>query len=518
MTSTRASRRSTPARAGPKCGGTTSSGLLRNPVNWSYRTLLFAGLGVYTLTAFASQGYLQADEHFQVLEFADYKLGVTPAADLPWEFRQQIRPALQPALAAGAIQLARAGGLFSPFAQAFLLRLISAVLAIVIYAWMSRRLSPDFSDESAGRMLLALAILLWFVPTLSVRFSSENWSGLAFVAGLGLLPLAPTDDRQSALRSGAAGLLLGLSFVFRFQTGFAIAGVAAWLGLQRQLRWTHAAAIIAGGLCAVAIGLAADHWFYGNVVFTQWRYFQANVLQGKAAEFGVSPWWFYLPAFVMAAIPPIALILLLLAGYGLYRNPRHVYTWAVIPFVLAHVFVGHKELRFLFPMLFPFLWLVVAGWKEWHSRVTFGKAMKTGLALCVTINLIALLFVSTRARQQAIPCWQFLYDYSRQGGVILYAEMSSPYDVGILRPHFYRAPGVTVKVVPTLAALSGAPRQELRVGDLLLQRRLAAAPTIPGYRIERAFRAFPDWMVRLDITHWEERTEIWTIYRVAART
>jgi phosphatidylinositol glycan class B len=491
---------------------------LLNPGDWSYRTLLFAGLAVYTLTAFASQGYLQSDEHFQVLEFADYKLGITPAADLPWEFQQQIRPALQPALALGVIQLARAGGLFNPFMQAFLLRLITAVLAILLYAWMSHRFPPDSSDESAGRMLLALTILLWFVPTLSVRFSSENWSGLAFLAGLGLLLLASPDDRRSALRSGAAGLLLGLSFVFRFQMVFAIAGVAAWLALHRHVRRTHAAAIIAGGLGAVAIGIAADHWFYGNLVFTQWQYFQANVLQGKAAKFGVSPWWFYLPTFVMAAIPPISLVLLLLVGYGVYRNARHVFTWALIPFVLAHVLVGHKELRFLFPMLFPFLWLVVAGWKGWHSRVSSGNVMKTGLAVCVVINLIALVFVSARARQQAVPCWQFLYDYSRDRDVVLYAEGSSPYESGILRSHFYQAPALTVKVVRSLAELSHGARSELRVGDLLLQRHLAAPPIIPGYRVERAFRAFPDWIVRLDITHWQERTEIWTLYRVAARS
>jgi phosphatidylinositol glycan class B len=491
---------------------------LLNPANWSYRTLLLAGLGVYTVTAFASQGYIQPDEHFQVLEFADYKLGVTPAADLPWEFPQQIRPALQPALAVGLIRLARAGGLFSPFVQAFLLRLISAVLAILLYARMSRRLPPDTSDESTSRILLALAILLWFVPTLSVRFSSENWSGLAFLAALGLLPLSSIDDRQSTLRSAAAGLLLGLAFVFRFQMVFAIAGVAAWLLFQRRLRWGHIAAVAAGGLIAVTIGVAADHWFYGNLVFTQWRYFQSNVLQGKAAGFGVSPWWFYLPAFVMAAIPPISLILLALAGYGMYRNSRHVLAWAIIPFVLAHVLVGHKELRFLFPMLFPFLWLVVAGWKAWRSRVRFGRMMKAALAACVAINLVALVFVSTRARQQAVPCWQFLYDYSRNRDVVLYAEGSSPYQTGILRSYFYQAPALTVKVVRSLAELSDGARSDFHVGDLLLQRHLAAAPTIPGYRIERAFRTFPDWMVRLDITHWEERTEIWTLYRIAART
>jgi phosphatidylinositol glycan class B len=491
---------------------------LLNPANWSYRTLLLAGLGVYIFTAFASQGYIQSDEHFQVLEFADYKLGVTPAADLPWEFQQQIRPALQPALAVGVIRTARAAGILDPFSEAFLLRLISAVLAILVYAWISTRLPTDSSGESGGRMLLALAILLWFVPTLSVRFSSENWSGLAFLGGVGLLPLSAAEDRQSALRSAAAGLLLGFAFVFRFQVGFAIAGVAAWLLLQRRLRWTRAATIIAGGLCAVAIGLAADHWLYGNSVVTQWRYLEANVLRGKAAEFGVSPWWYYLPAFVMAAIPPISLILLLLAGYGMYRNPRHVFTWASIPFVLAHLVVGHKELRFLFPMLFPFLWLVVSGWKEWRSRVTLGRVVKAGFAACVVINLVALVFVSTRARQQAVPCWQYLYHYSSHRDAVLYAEGSSPYQSGMLKTYFYRAPALTVRVVSTLAELHNGVRGGLEVGDLLLQRHLAAPPAIPGYRIERAFRAFPDWMMHLDIGHWEERTEIWTIYRVAART
>jgi len=491
---------------------------LLNPANWSYRTLLLAGLGVYILTAFASQGYLQSDEHFQLLEFADYKLGVTPAADLPWEFQQQIRPALQPALAVGVIRAARAAGVLDPFSQAFLLRLISALLAILVYAWISNRLPADSSGESGGRMLLAVAILLWFVPTLSVRFSSENWSGLAFLSGVGLLPLSPADDRQSTFRSAAAGLLLGLAFVFRFQVGFAIAGVVAWLLLQRHLRWTHLATILAGGVCAIAIGLVADHWLYGNTVITQWRYLEANIVQGKAAEFGVSPWWYYFPAFVMAAIPPISVILLLLAGYGMYRNPRHVFTWASIPFVLAHVVVGHKELRFLFPMLFPFLWLVVSGWKAWHARVTLGRGLKAGFAACVGINLVALAFVSTRARQQAVPCWQFLYRYSNKRDAVLYAEGSSPYQSGVLKTYFYRAPALTVRVVRSLAELEGGSGGKLEVGDLLLQRHMAAPPVIPGYRIERAFRAFPDWMMRLDVGHWEERTEIWTIYRVAERT
>ena len=67
------------------------------------------------ITAFFSIGHLQSDEHFQVLEFAQYKLGKISATDLPWEFREKMRPSIQPWIAYSLIKLFHGIGLNNPF-------------------------------------------------------------------------------------------------------------------------------------------------------------------------------------------------------------------------------------------------------------------------------------------------------------------------------------------------------------------------------------------------------------------
>ncbi|MBK5097796.1 MAG: hypothetical protein JJE01_08435 [Gemmatimonadetes bacterium] len=56
---------------------------LRDP--WARNWLLVA-LVLNLAAAYFSWGFHQFDEHFQILEFANYKLGNSPASDLPWEF------------------------------------------------------------------------------------------------------------------------------------------------------------------------------------------------------------------------------------------------------------------------------------------------------------------------------------------------------------------------------------------------------------------------------------------------
>jgi len=53
---------------------------------------------IYCFTAYNSSGFHQPDEHFQIIEFANYKLGNTKPQDLSWEFKAEIRPTIQPAL------------------------------------------------------------------------------------------------------------------------------------------------------------------------------------------------------------------------------------------------------------------------------------------------------------------------------------------------------------------------------------------------------------------------------------
>jgi len=115
--------------------------------------LLLAGVIVYGTTAWCSVGHYGTDEHFQILEFANYKLGLTPINDLPWEFPARVRSGLQPMLAYGAIRAADTLGANSPFTQVFLLRLITGLLCLWMYFGWRRHLaeSPD-SKQTSRRM------------------------------------------------------------------------------------------------------------------------------------------------------------------------------------------------------------------------------------------------------------------------------------------------------------------------------------------------------------------------------
>src|ERR1044072_8735709 len=94
-----------------------------------YRKWLLIALIVQIITAYFSVGFHQLDEHFQILEFANYKLGFSPSSDLPWEFRAQCRPGLQPFIAFCFAKSLLFLDIYNPFLLAFLLRLLMGLLS-----------------------------------------------------------------------------------------------------------------------------------------------------------------------------------------------------------------------------------------------------------------------------------------------------------------------------------------------------------------------------------------------------
>ncbi len=474
--------------------------------------LLFAGLVMYGLAAWCSEGYHHPDEHFQLLELANYKLGNTPATDLPWEFAEHIRPGLQPWLAYETISGLKVIGVESPFNQAFLLRLLSGWLMwLVIFVW-SKQLGRNFDEERLVKNLLWSAMLLWFIPYLSVRFSSENWAGMSFLAGLFFVTQFLDNERNRVgWRLVLGGLLLGLSFFFRFQMAFALAGVAVWLLYYRRLRGVEWGWLLLGGGLAIGIGVWADYWLYGTWEFTAWHYFQANILENKAINWGTAPWWFYLQEIVLTGLPPVSLLLLGLAIWGGFKHKKHVLVWALLPFFLAHTLVAHKELRFLFPMVFPFIALAVIAWQTtWEHFKNYSWA-KAVIGLAVIINFIALPIRSLTPANEALPCFRFLYHYAQNRPITLFAMEKNPYQLVGLTAHFYQPENLKVIVLSQLEQLDS---MSLLSNNLLIYPALQLPPTLIHTNPKRLYSYFPNWITALNINDWQSRSRIWSIYQV----
>jgi phosphatidylinositol glycan class B len=137
------------------------------------------GFLMHVLAFFYCTGYQHGDEHFQILEFAGYKLNLCTYDSLAWEFPAQMRPGLQPFLAfcIGKLSVLFFGEI-RPFWISDMLRGLSLVLGFISIIAI-RKIADNFFQNPNQRILISFLLnFLWFLPFLHARYSSENWAGI----------------------------------------------------------------------------------------------------------------------------------------------------------------------------------------------------------------------------------------------------------------------------------------------------------------------------------------------------
>ncbi len=482
----------------------------------SDRSLLLAGAGLCAIAAWCTIGYHHPDEHFQIWEFANFKLGHIPATDLPWEFPAQIRPGLQPFLAYSTVMMLQKAGMEDPFISIFLTRLLCGLAAIWVYWNWCLWLEPDFKNPGSARLLRLGLLFFWFIPYLNARFSSENTSAICFFGGL-LLLLQQIDNQKNRMgwQMLAAGFLLGTSFFFRYQIAFAGMGLVAWLLFQKKLAGASWATLGTGALFACGLGFAADFWVYGTWVCPPYNYFVTNILQSEA-RFGTEPWWWYFKEALIDLLPPFSIALLVFFALGIWQKPRHVLTWCMLPFVLAHFTVEHKEMRFLIPIILPFFFLTVAGWEFVQERYRVKKWMLKPLALGLWINAIMLLFWIFVPAKEMAAYSKFLWDWhEKHPESRVFFVKKEPRKSYPLNMPFYEIPAQD-QVSWYTEPMYKNDTTALRSGDLMFFTEvLNPPPTAPaGFELKRVYAYYPDWLLRFNINDWQSRTRIWAIYEV----
>ena len=308
------------------------------------------GLLLILVAAFRSEGHYRADEHFQTIEFASLKLGRTPVEALPWEYRARIRSWVQPGLYVVLARAADAVGVSDPFAQAFVFRLVSGLLMWVALVSLTGSLPMLLPGAGQRRWAVRLTWLAFWTPFLAVRTSSES-------LGASLTVLAVVALARAALGRGGmghvlgAGLLFGLAFEARFAAAVVPAGLAAWGLATRRLRVRDVAVLAAAALAVVALSAPLDRWGYGAWTYPPLNYLDLNLWRDVAGQrFGSRPWYGYVAMGGASLLAPLLLLAFAGAATSWIRFPGHVLSATTAPFVLAHVALAHKEMRFLFPV------------------------------------------------------------------------------------------------------------------------------------------------------------------------
>lgn len=360
----------------------------------SHKLILLIAIMLYTIVAINSSGYHQEDEHYQIVGFAEYKLGNTN--EISWEYKQRIRSAVQPVLCMGVFSLLKFLHITDPFVLALYLRLLTGVISIIIIAFFVSTCLPDLKEKYWG-YFLTTSCFLWFLPYINVRFSSESWSGLFCLLSVALVQY--TWSRRTIFHCILIGLVIGFAILFRFQALSFAFGLLMWCYFVGKIKGKQFLLIITSIFLMSCLGVIIDSLFYQKLTFSLYNYVEINVLKDAASFFGRFPWYYILLYIVKAPTYPIGLLLLSSIIIVSVYNPKSIYIWCITPFLLIHVLTPHKELRFLFPIanLSPVIIFLAIQ----HMEVLLLKLNKYVLSsivcLLLLINTVGLIIICTKS-------------------------------------------------------------------------------------------------------------------------
>ena len=506
---------------------------------------LLLSLFFHILTSFFSVGYQAVDEHFQILEFLSYKMGGTPAYDLPVEFGEKMRPWLQVAIYYQIIGGAKFLGITNPHTWAVLIREMTGLMGWLSLVGLSQCSLIWFKKLQTQRLAIVLLSTLWYFPAMHARPSSEGLGGTAFVLGITLLYLAlsikPATEEpirkfcgliplQSPWAWILGGAFLGLSFEARFQMALMILGGGLWFLVYSNLSWKKYLLIFFGFSGTFILGRLADYWGYGDWSFSPWRYFNYNILRGEVSRYGQSPWWDIFRMSITESWPVLGILLATLSVVGWLRFPKHLLTWCQVPFFIVHCLIAHKEYRFFFPIgnAAPILALLSLTSKKTGSLLEISafhslfqipskwinnllsKFMAGFLILNNSVGLLALSIIPMARNIQfqeaiskrIIPGQKFS----------IYSAGRDPFVISGNPTYFFRPQELDFHPVKNLGDLADfpPPMQTYWVFDDSFDLSAPLKQKLP--HCHKSFSTLPSWVLYLNWNQWVSRSNAWSLY------
>ncbi len=381
--------------------------------------LLLVGLIVQIVTCVTQLGYFHPDAHFQIVEFAGQLLGPDHEYHHTWEYESRIRPTLAIYIYAGLHGLCEAVGISHHFSIHMVSRLLVGVISWYIMSILILRVTERYTQVA---VLLGLASLhfLWYMPFIRSHVSSEQISAVFLISALligNLYSVEGDQHRLSVWRMILSGALMSCAFYSRFQIAFALIGVGIWILIKHAQRWKVIGYLAIGFLVASAGSTALDSLYYREMVCTPYEYFYANIVEGVASTFGTSPWYYYIVELLIVFGLPILSIGLAIAWLrSLKTYWSSVFVLLFVCFVIGHSLVGHKEERFMFPVLWCipiFLAQMVAWYRvSWESlSLIWRRLLSVLVVICGVLNIILLVAGMTVNYAQPLHFTKNLHDY-----------------------------------------------------------------------------------------------------------
>ncbi len=354
---------------------------------------LVLGFVLKARLVFQDDGINWPDEIYQSFEPA-HRL-VFGHGLVAWEFLEGARTWAVPGFVAVWLELCKLVGADSPSTYIPVVKLVFAALS-AIAALGTYRLARGFG---ARELEASVASATWSLCALALYFSaramSENLAAVLVVWGVALV-LGDGADRRARILGAS---LLGLATLARLQSGVVCAVVVLVVAFAPRSAGRRTVPFLEVLLTLVAWALVYGLWdaaawhalpsakaggfFHSAVV-----YYRFNIVENRGAGWGTAPWSYFFVA-LYRTMPGVSIALAVTALASFKR------AWSLLAIIVAflalHLFVAHKELRFLLPIMplaCAFIGVALSQLPERPARL--GLALVGGAVLVSAMNYRAL--------------------------------------------------------------------------------------------------------------------------------
>lgn len=491
------------------------------------RYWLTTAIILHLIAAWMSVGHYHDDEYAQILNFATSKIGMDMQSQLMWEFEAGVRSGFQPFIAFLIAKVTDFVGINSPFILAFFYRLLSAIISLAATVVFIKAIAGEISSKNAFKWTVFFLLFSWILLFINVRFSSEGWATSFFILGYGLFLLPSPANIQRYL---AVGFFLGLAFLARYQIGFMLFGLGLWMLFIHRINYMNLLTIMIAGLFTLVLGAGFDWWLYGEPTVSSWQYFKWHYDGLTSASGGISklvyePWWFYIQYAALQLIPPITLLIpIVVVGFWIFF-PIHPITWLTIPFVFFHTYFGHKEMRYLFPLLpfAPVMFAMLCIHLNQRFSIMNFKFIKYSwysiLGISVLVNIILVILTLSLPASKEVALWQSCLSpiASERATMLLVLDQDGSYsDPAELNLDFYNTNHLPIKSIKDENEIKAIIEQYPNKQILYASRKRNRSKQLDAAKLsyELACQALPNWILKININNWTSRASMWRIWLI----
>ncbi len=402
---------------------------------------IIIGAILHIISAYFTIGFYSDDEHFQILEITAYLLGINNIAiedttGYYWEWREHIRmrPWLQPYIYFKFISSLQYLSINDPFIWTLLIRIVSSLFGFLSIIYLYFTLKEKFFNKNF-KFNTFIFFSFWFYPFLHSRTSSENLGITLFIISFCLIyKLIITKDLYfSYIKLFTACFLFGISMVIKFTLVFTTIPIFIWIII---FRFKISLILIFSSIIFIclAIGIMLDSFFWGYFTNTYYQFYKFNLSEemGRLNDFGVEPWYFYIIEISKQLAPLLSITFLL--GLFVYwlKNKFDVISWLTFTTILAFSLIGHKEIRYIFPV-YIFAPLFISFFFNILQNGYLINSLKVIVIFSNIIFLVLTLFVPPNTK---VGVYKFVYEnigYKEN----LYFLGENPYQINNMEPYFY---------------------------------------------------------------------------------